>query len=231
MLAELRQEPNWFVKMAPLAGLIAAEFDELNRWPMGTDWDSFFPEIGPSFDFGIDLQVLIVGVHRLTLEAIRQKQDSEIQSLTRSLEDAETVAAQEAGIEYHYDSMRRAANSLAAVALVTRFHHCISQLTKEVRGKAEPHGLLHELKFLSECLGNGPVPINFFEKLVTVRDSIVHADSNAEWDYRGNRREVSSEYIGLGMKTEISEPQLADAVANAVKQVKWYEEAMRRKTP
>jgi hypothetical protein len=46
---------------------------------------------------------------------------------------------------------------------------------------------------LNEGLGAGPVPIIFFEKIVTLRDSVIHGDSQVEWKDNGVMRAVADE--------------------------------------
>jgi hypothetical protein len=67
------------------------------------------------------------------------------------------------------------------------------------------------------------VPISDFEKLVDVRDSIIHADARAEWkNDRGKDRKVADEYRN-SCHVEVSESQVKEAVEKAIRQVVWYD--------
>ena len=46
-------------------------------------------------------------------------------------------------------------------------------------------------------MGEGPIPIGFFESLVTVRDFIVHSDNKVEWEFSGKERPVADQYANL----------------------------------
>jgi hypothetical protein len=91
-----------------------------------------------------------------------------------------------------YVDLRRAANHLAVVGLVTRLEHWIARF---VRLKQLPvSNLCKNLRVLNDSLhGTGPIPVAFFKDLVTARDSVIHADSKAKWQYKGTR-EVAKQY-------------------------------------
>jgi hypothetical protein len=51
------------------------------------------------------------------------------------------------------------------------------------------------MKELKAQLGEGaPVDIDFFEELVAVRDSIIHADSKIAWSHNKRNRPVADKY-------------------------------------
>src|SRR5712692_10525817 len=120
------------------------------------------------------------------------------------------------------DDLRRAANSLAVVGLVTRLHHWVSIFVEEITSKSAKHrGLVNNLKLLNERTGFGPVSIEFFEDLVTVRDAIVHADYRIEWSYQDKKRQVSGRYANATSgEVEFTETHLDEAIENSVTQVK-----------
>jgi hypothetical protein len=64
----------------------------------------------------------------------------------------------------------------------------------------------------------------FFEDLATARDSIIHADSRAEWKHNGSLRKVADHYRNAYEDMDLSEEQLKDAIQKATQQVKWYDE-------
>jgi hypothetical protein len=188
------------------------------------------PAVALPHEFVIELGHLVVTSHKLTLDAIDRDEKVEIGKLDSDMsqEDPDTLRSIERDIETFYDDMRRATNNLAAVALVTRVQHRVSRLAKKVPGKPEvaESKLVSELDHLNGYLGDGPVPVAFFAELEKVRDSIIHADSNAEWDYRGAPRRVANCYKNAYDETNFSEAQLNDAVAKAIEQVTWYDEKL-----
>jgi hypothetical protein len=129
-----------------------------------------------------------------------------------------------------YEDRRRAANNLALVALVTRFHHWLTRLIRRLPATANPYSqqsVSKELSILTSALGQGPVPLTFFEDLAEARHSIIHADSQAEWEFPpGVQRNVAHCYRNAWSDVEISEEQLTEAVAKAIAQVKWYDEKL-----
>ena len=99
---------------------------------------------------------------------------------------------------------------------------------KRKRSKAHKSALVRGLEALNEFFDTGPVPVAFFEKIVTLRDSVIHGDSQAEWKHNGKLRVVAYEYRST-MGADLSEEQLQEAIQKAIQQVKWYDEKMRAK--
>ncbi len=110
-------------------------------------------------------------------------------------DDPETVRSI---LSYHsnfYEELRKAHRNLALVGIVTRLQHWINNLARQTFPNEKPQTLLRQLRLLNGKLGQGPVKLEFFEELVTVRDSIIHADSAAEWEYPpGKPRQVADRY-------------------------------------
>jgi len=102
----------------------------------------------------------------------------------------------------------------------------VSIFVEEITSKSAKHrGLVNNLKLLNERTGFGPVSIEFFEDLVTVRDAIVHADSRIEWSYQDKKRQVSGRYANATSgEVEFTETHLDEAIENSVTQVKWYDD-------
>ncbi len=124
--------------------------------------------------------------------------------------------------------LKRAATRMALVALITRLQHWIAALASDVAGEnTGEKGLVSNLKRLNQHTGPGPVSLDFFRELVTVRDSIIHADSQMEWAYRGEKKGVADRYANntLG-EVEFTKEHLEEAIDSAVKQVKWYHEKL-----
>jgi hypothetical protein len=90
--------------------------------------------------------------------------------------------------------------------------------------------LANQLEALNKALGIGPEPVLFFENIATLRDSIVHGDSRAEWEFCGPRR-VSDVYVNSSGDVELTDAQLKHAITKAVQQVKWYDEKMQAVFP
>jgi len=126
------------------------------------------------------------------------------------------------------NDLRRAANALALVGLVTRLNHWVSIFVEEITNEtAKNRGLVTNLKRLNDQTGSGPVSIEFFDNLVTVRDSIVHADSQIEWTHQGRKRQVSEQYANTTSgDIEFTETHLQEAMENSIKQVKWYDDRL-----
>jgi hypothetical protein len=72
-------------------------------------------------DFVIELHHLVTTNHALVLKAIDSDEDAELARHYSDDEDARRSIRND--LQSFYDSLRRAANNLAAVALVTRVQH------------------------------------------------------------------------------------------------------------
>jgi hypothetical protein len=82
-----------------------------------------------------------------------------------------------------------------------------------------------QVKFLNKRLGSGPIPTSDFEDLLNVRDSIIHADSQAEWTNDGKARKVADRFR-VREVIEFTETDLQEAVEKAIKQVSWYDDRL-----
>jgi hypothetical protein len=149
-------------------------------------------------------------------------------NITRSEQNA--IAAADHGdlpeIELFTKELRSSANNLALVGLVTRFHHWISVFVEELtRQSARDRKLENSLKLLNKKFGQGPVPVDFFMGLVTVRDSIVHSDSKIQWEYRGETRKIPDKYANVeSEEVEFTPEHLQEAIEKSLKQITWYHE-------
>ncbi len=176
-------------------------------------------------EFELDLNCVVVANHRLTMEGIDRSEDEGLDEI--DVEDFETQNSITNHLHNFYDDLRRAARRLALVELVTRLQHWIRRLVKELKLKPDKvyeSQLANLFDALNKALGIGPVPIAFFEDLVRVRDSVIHADSKAEWEHNGKARRVADEYRNAYGDVELTEEQLQDAIHKAVQQVKWYDQ-------
>jgi hypothetical protein len=213
--------------------------------PNSFDWaDLEDEEIEIPHDFEIDLNCVITANHSLTMEGIERTEDKALDDIYEGsgIESRETVDSIACHAQNFYDDLRRAARLLALVGLVTRLQHWISRLANQwkpkvttARGsklkrakvpKVQKSKLVKELESLNDALGAGPVPLIFFEKLVTLRDAVIHGDSQIEWKHKGKIRAVANEYRSV-LGADLSEEQLQEAIQKAIQQVKWYDEKMR----
>ena len=178
-------------------------------------------------EFVIELNSLIVVNHRLTLEAIDSDEEKELEKLAHDFaeDDPDVVHSLENDYQRFYGDLRRAANNLAAVALVTRLQHWVNRFVRRTTGKPKtaPSWLVSRLNHLNELLGPGPVPVDFFAALEDVRDSVIHNDSNAEWEHQGKPRRVANCYANDFGVVIVSDEQLQDAIAKETQQVEWYD--------
>jgi hypothetical protein len=182
-------------------------------------------------DFELDLHILVTQNHKFLMERIDQDEDEELAKLL-SIEPEEARHSEETSLSFFYDDLRRAAHNLAIVALVTRLSVWINKLYKKiVKGKIQ-NGLWYQLPELENALGHGPTSIEFFLELVTVRDSVIHNNSQSKWEYNGQLRVVASQYIDSYGQVELSQEQVEDAIKKSIQQVKWYDEKLQaRNTP
>jgi hypothetical protein len=182
-------------------------------------------------EFAVDLNCVVVANHRFTLEGITRAEDEEVQQWrdALALQDSQVALSAISHVQNGYEELRGAANRLALVGLVTRLQHWIARFIKEQglkSGKVHESLLISQLDALNRSLGDGPVPLSYFEDLVNVRDSIIHADSRAEWKHRGANRRVADHYRNPWGEIEFSEGQLKDAIEQATGQVTWYDEKL-----
>jgi len=183
--------------------------------------------------FETDLHCVVVANYTLTLEGIDRSEEEELAKIDKDFarEDFETVRSMTSDLQNFYDDLRQAARRLALVGLVTRLQHWIGGFAKQMKAtpcKAKQTGynstVANQIAALNKLLGIGPVPEMFFEDLATARDSIIHADSRAEWKHNGSLRKVADHYRNAYEDMDLSEEQLKDAIQKATQQVKWYDE-------
>jgi len=182
-------------------------------------------------EFAVDLNCVVVANHRFALEGITRAEDEEILQWqdALALQDSQVALSAISHVQNGYEELRRAANRLALVGLVTRLQHWIARFIKEQglkSGKVHESLLINQFDVLNTSLGDGPVPLSYFEDLVNLRDSIIHADSRAEWKYRGASRQVADHHRNPWGEVEFSEEQLKDAIEQATRQVTWYDEKL-----
>jgi hypothetical protein len=202
--------------------------------PENIDWDALTePQEEIRHDFEIDLHMLVTANHEFTITAIDREEDEELKKINNevNLESREIINSIQGQWQNTYDDFRRAARLLALVGLVTRFDHWVSRfaeqrkLTRAKPSKPRESKLVTKLNALDQDLSKGPVSLDFFEKIVTLRDSVIHGDSRVQW----GGRNVADEYRGV-QGVDLSEEQLQEAIHNAIAQVKYYDEKIQERT-
>src|SRR5438445_2068125 len=105
--------------------------------------------------------------HRLLSETITRIEGDEISALSEKHEDPQELGAEIAYTKNTADELRRTANSLAVVGLVTRFQHWVRVFVEELTNKdAANKALGKNLGTLTrDRLGQGPVSLSFFDGL------------------------------------------------------------------
>jgi hypothetical protein len=201
--------------------------------PESVDWDALNEPQEIAHDFEIDLHMLVRANHEFTITAIDREEDEELAKIDSDFhaENYEIVRSIRGQLQNTYEDLRRAARLLALVGLVTRLDHWISRfarwrnLTGLKQSKPREPKLVTQLNALNQDLGNGPVPVDFFEKIVTLRDSVIHGDSQTEW----GGRKVAEEYRSA-QGADLTEEQLQEAIQQSIAQVKYYDERIQAQT-
>ena len=176
-------------------------------------------------EFETDLRCLVTANHEYTIEGINQ---DEAEYMARPSDDEDSYPW-----ENFYEDLRVTARNLAVVALITRLQYWIDVYTHRVgkpRSKRNKT-LENNLGFLETELGKPPVRKDFFADLVSVRDSVIHANSRTAWKQSTLQgdvdRSVSPRYVSIANRVEVTEADLADAVQKAITQVKWFDDRLR----
>lgn len=194
------------------------------------DFDQSGKLVECSNEFEIDLNCLVTTNYQITIKGIERAEVeavSEAESASVAADDLESVRSWVSHERAFYDGLRVAARNFALVALITRLHHWISHYAKRLDPRRNTKSLMTELGYLNTELNQMPPQPVSFEELITLRDSIVHADCKPEWDYQDETRRVAERYILSNRRVAISHEDLAEAVDAAAKQVKWYDERLR----
>jgi hypothetical protein len=181
--------------------------------------------------FEVELNRVVIVNLRFALESLDRAEYEEIQQREKELddEDNEVLCSAISHVTGEFEELRQAALQLALVGVITRLQHWVALFTKRVPEKYTKSSaslLVSQLAFLNKSLGCGPESASFFEEVVCVRDSIIHADSQAAWKH-GDDRHVADRYRNLRGEVELSEAQLQETVEKACRQVAWYDEQLR----
>jgi hypothetical protein len=182
-------------------------------------------------DFSLDLQLLVTANHELTLNAINKEEDDALEEAANSFDhtDDDEGAARRSLENHHiyfYGGLRRAANNLEVVALVTRVQHWLNKFANELFSRKD-RGLIPAFQALVSEFGKGTVDADYFEKLVCVRDSVIHGDSQSSWVHGDKLRSVAPEYVNEG-EVEVNEEQVKVAIAKSIEIVEWFNAEMEK---
>jgi hypothetical protein len=176
--------------------------------------------------FGEEVSALVSTNHRLMMETITRIERHSIAAIPQRDKEEGIVGIELPYIQYRADDLRQGANQFALVALVTRFQHWVRLYFAELTNKgAASISLSKCLATLTIEFGNGPAPDSYFLELETVRDSIIHADSRAEWMGGKTFRSVPSSFRDGSLEwVRVSEAQLEEAIQKSIKQINWYDQ-------
>ena len=173
-------------------------------------------------EFEIDVRRVVLINHELVLQGIDRAETEEVEKFDLTNEDQGAVVS---WIESKHDEFRQAANNLALVGLITRFHHWLTHLANRIRDDKDEsfdRSIAQELGFLNSKFKGTPIKPSVFKGLVDVRDSIIHADSKASWKHDGRHRQIDPKFTHLD-EVRFTEADLHEAFRNALLAVTWYE--------
>jgi hypothetical protein len=180
-------------------------------------------------EFENEVWCLVTDNYSITMHGIDQQEKALIDHMRSELaqEDDEVIRSQVSSTQFFFDRLRRAATHQALVALVTRLDHWTRKLVRRlsVKPDRDSQPVVRDIEALNKRLGLAPTDVGFFRELVNVRDSIIHADSQPEWEFpKGNTRSVATKYLDSAGELDFNRQHLAEAVEKTTAQVKWYDE-------
>jgi len=195
--------------------------------PEDFDWSGLDQIIKFPHGFELELHHLVTSNHRLVLQAINTEEDVELATVDlQNPDDPDARDGISNSLQNFYEDLRRAANNLAVVALVTRLQHWMNKFAGRPKTDRR-RGLASALGMITAKVGAGPVPAKFFDDLVTVRDSVIHGDGQKSWEFPpGKIRTVAPEYVNAFDEVEIREDQLKDAIAKSIDQIQWFDKRL-----
>ena len=186
-----------------------------------------FEEYEAPHEFEADVQNVVLINHKLVLEGIDRAEAQEVAKLDLTNENQRGVAT---WIERQHDEFRKAANNLALVGLVARFHHWLIHLANRLRddkNRTFDRNVVQELGFLDSMFRDAPKRQPVFAKLVDVRDSIIHADSKESWAYNGHPRQIDPRFVHLG-EVNFTETNIKEAFEHMLLVIVWYEDKVEK---
>jgi hypothetical protein len=177
--------------------------------------------------FEEEINSLVFVNHKLVIEKINATAEEQISKAEQESDD-QNVGSEIDFIESQADDLKREATNFALVALVTRFQHWVRDSVEELTTQSAACTSLAEcLEVLKQQFGDGPTPADYFVELETVRDSIIHSDSKAEWMYRKKLRSVAQRYRDSSLAwVNFGEDHLHEAIEHSIKQIRWYDDRL-----
>jgi len=184
-------------------------------------------------DFDLEVNSFVLANHEHTLHGIEQRENEALAETQGAFkDDPDGMHGVDTQIQIYYERLRVTAAHLALVSLVIRLEHWVNKFKRAIPNvpKDRPHRerksmLGRKLDVLNDCLGKGPVPVDFFDDLAIARNSVVHGDSNGSWlNEYDKRARVPKHYTDDSGGLKFAEDNLRDAVEKAKQQVKWYDE-------
>src|SRR5271156_2174114 len=148
--------------------------------------------------FGVDIHTVVLTNLKLVLAGIDQLETKETTDYVKQThDDEENQQSFISWIQGQHDLLRTAAVHLALVGLVTRYHHWLITIANCLRAgkdKTFDKSAIQEMHFLNDHFKPSPHQPKDFTKWVTARDSIIHADSKAAWEFEGKTRHIESQF-------------------------------------
>jgi hypothetical protein len=178
-------------------------------------------------EFETEIRLLVTENHRITMRGIQQSEDELVDHLRKDLAqaDEEIIRSEVSHAQFFYDDLRRAANHMALVSLVTRLEHWTQKFVKQLSLSTDREELhvVRDMVALNARLDTAPIDVEFFRDLVTARDSVIHGGSQAEWKFGCETRRVAARYSDCG-DLDFTDEHLSEATKKVTTQVKWYYE-------
>ncbi|MGA2358646.1 MAG: hypothetical protein ABSF66_06575 [Terriglobales bacterium] len=180
-------------------------------------------------EFETEIQCLVTENHRITLRGIQQSENEYVAHIEGELagEDPEIIRSEVRHAETFFEDLRATANRNALVSLVTRLEHRTRKLVRQLQLSTDKKSppVARDMEELNVRLGAAaPISVQFFVDLVTARDSVIHGDSQAQWEYQGKIRRVADKYTNVYGELGFTEEHLSEAIEKVTTQVKWYDE-------
>jgi hypothetical protein len=191
--------------------------------------------IGTQHDFDLEVDSFVLANYEHTLRGIEQRENDALAETEDDFrDDTDGTHGVDTQIQIYYERLRVTAVHLALVRLVIRLEHWVSRFKRAIPDvpKQRPHKerkskLGRKLDVLNDCLGKGPVQVDFFDDLAVARNSVVHADSSESWlNAFDKRAHVAKHYANDFGELKFADDNLRDAAKKAKRQVKWYDEKL-----
>lgn len=185
-------------------------------------------------EFTVDIRRFVLVNFETTMKGLDADETEELDTFGRVTDpdDRDNICRH---ISRDYADFRSAAKNLAIVGLITRFQHWIGSYARKRRfnlpRQPDESTLMWHLRVLNDRLGPGPVPLAFFDDMITIRDSVIHGDAQAKWPHGGKEREVAERYRDLYGNLSVDDEQFDEMVKNTTEQVLYYDGEIQKLNP